>query len=201
VLAGGTSGHDVERGPGNGRAAMCDSGTLSGTWVDEERRRKVRAPRKPDAIHSPKAPSNCGPSSDNPRRTATLRQSKHVPLQAAGHLVTIAGCSGRWNPRADGQRHEQPFGDLLPRRHAARSRSAINTGRGLTIQSRRSGVRCEHERRRFLSLITGSSARSFLVASLGKPGATSRPGQRRRGAGHGLAGRATGRGPVGGMMT
>ena len=35
----------------------------------------------------------------------------------------------------------------------------------------------------------------------GKPGATSRPGQRLRGAGHGLAGRATGRGPVGGMMT
>jgi hypothetical protein len=64
----------------------------------------------------------------------------------------------------------------------------------------RSGVRHEHERRRLLPLITGSSARSFLAASLGKPGATSRPGQRRRGAGHGLAGRATGLGPVGAMM-
>ena len=31
----------------------------------------------------------------------------------SGHLVTIAGCSVRWNPRTDAQRHEQIFGVRL----------------------------------------------------------------------------------------
>jgi hypothetical protein len=50
----GTSDNDSWREPGNERAAVCDSGTLSGTSiklsVEEERRRRCRAPRKPDAI-------------------------------------------------------------------------------------------------------------------------------------------------------
>jgi hypothetical protein len=36
-LLSGTSGYEAWRGPGNGRVAECDSGTLSGTTVDEER--------------------------------------------------------------------------------------------------------------------------------------------------------------------
>ena len=77
-------------------------------------RAAVKAPRKPDAIHGPRHRSNCGQAPDNPRRTATLRQSEHVPLQAAGYLVTIAGCSGRWNPRTDARMHEQVCGDDHP---------------------------------------------------------------------------------------
>jgi hypothetical protein len=45
---------------------------------------------------SPMRRSNGGPAPGNPRRAAALRQSEHVPLQAAGRLVTIAGGSGRW---------------------------------------------------------------------------------------------------------
>jgi hypothetical protein len=45
-------------------------------------------------------------------RTAAPRQSEHLLLQAAGHIVTIAGSSGRWNPRVDTPRHKQIFGDL-----------------------------------------------------------------------------------------
>jgi hypothetical protein len=31
-------------------------------------------------------------------------------MQAVGHLVTIAGCSVRWNPHAEARRHEYVFG-------------------------------------------------------------------------------------------
>jgi len=47
----------------------------------------VRVPRKPDAIDGPRRRSDRDPAPDNPRRTAALRQSEHVPLPAAGHLV------------------------------------------------------------------------------------------------------------------
>jgi hypothetical protein len=54
-------------------------------------------------------------------------------------------------------------------------------------QSRRSGVRHEREPRRVLSLILWEfGARVSWRRAFGKPGATSRPGQRRWGAGHGL---------------
>ena len=49
----------------------------------------------------------------NLRRTAALRQSEHLLLQATGHIVTIAGSSGRWNPRVDTPRHKQIFGDMV----------------------------------------------------------------------------------------
>jgi hypothetical protein len=85
-LLSGTSGHDAWRGPGNGRPAVCDSGTLSGTSAEEERRRRCghRASQTPSTVQRRR--SNCRPAPDNPRRTAALRQIKHVPLQAAGHL-------------------------------------------------------------------------------------------------------------------
>jgi hypothetical protein len=66
--------------------------------------------------------------------------------------------------------------------------------------TRRSGVRHEHERRRLLSLMTGSSARTFPGGEPGQAGRDLAPGPAALGAGHGLAGRATGRGPAGGMM-
>jgi hypothetical protein len=44
----GTSGHDAWRGHGKRRAAVCDSDTLSGTSVEEERRRSgVRVSQTP----------------------------------------------------------------------------------------------------------------------------------------------------------
>ena len=66
---------------------------------------------------------------------------------------------------------------------------------------RRSGVRHERERRRVLSLITGSSACTFPSGEPWQAGRRLAPGPRRWGAGHGVGGRATGRGPAGGMMT
>jgi hypothetical protein len=47
-----------------------------------------------DAIRGPRRRSNCGSGRDNPGRTAALRRS-NIFLQAAGHIVTIAGSSGR----------------------------------------------------------------------------------------------------------
>jgi hypothetical protein len=40
-----------------------------------------------------------------------------ITTQAEGHLVTIAGCSERWNPRVDRRKHEQVSG--VPRAFAA----------------------------------------------------------------------------------
>ena len=55
-LLSGTSGHDARRGPGNGRAAVCDSDMLSGKSVGGTA--PVKAPRKPDAIHGPRRRPN-----------------------------------------------------------------------------------------------------------------------------------------------
>ena len=62
-----------------------------------------------DAIHGPRRGSDYRPDRDNPRRTPALRRSNISP-QEAGHMVTIAGSSGRWNPRVDAPRHEQILG-------------------------------------------------------------------------------------------
>src|SRR5262249_49883665 len=98
-LLSGTSDNDAWRAPGNGRAAVCDSGALSGISAGEE--------RKPDA--SPRRRSNGGQAPGNPNRTASLRQSEHVPPQAAGHLVTkLAVLSAGPRPRTDGNTNKYP---------------------------------------------------------------------------------------------
>jgi hypothetical protein len=56
------------------------------------------------------------------------------------------------------------------------------------------------ERHRLLSLITGSSARTFPGGEPWRAGRDLAPGSAALGAGHGLAGRGIGREPVGGMM-
>jgi hypothetical protein len=73
-------------------------------------------------------------------------------------------------------------------------------GEGERAHCRRSGVRHERERRRVLSLITGSSARMFPGGEPWQAGRDLAPGPAAPGAGHGLAGWAIGRGPAGGMM-
>jgi hypothetical protein len=53
-LLSGTSGRPAWRGSENGREAVCDSGTLSGTSAEEEMRRRVRVRAKPDVIYGPR---------------------------------------------------------------------------------------------------------------------------------------------------
>ena len=69
-LLSGTSDCDVWRGPGNGRAAVCDSDTLSGTSVEDERRRRHCASQAPSMVHG--ADLTVG---QLPRRTAALWRS------------------------------------------------------------------------------------------------------------------------------
>jgi hypothetical protein len=57
-----TSGCDTWRGPGNGRAAVCDSGTLSGTSVEKERRRR----RGRRAIQTPSTVQGADPAVSKP---------------------------------------------------------------------------------------------------------------------------------------
>jgi hypothetical protein len=83
-----------------------------------------------------------------------------------GHIAGPAACR-TWG----GMRRSWPRPGKPP--------SGGRSQRVRTCRGFRSGVRHEHERHRLLSLITGSSARTYLAASLGTPDASSRPGQRR----------------------
>jgi hypothetical protein len=82
---------------------------------EEERRRRCgcRASQTPSTVQD--ADLTVGPALDIP--DGLLQSAKWTfTLRSAGHLVTIGGCSVRWNPRTDAQRHEQVFGDLIPTR-------------------------------------------------------------------------------------
>jgi hypothetical protein len=92
-LLSGTSGYDAWRRPGNGRAGVRDSGTLSGTSAEEERRQGCghRASQTPSTVQG--ADLIVGQIiRDNP---GLLHSGDILLLQAGGHIVTIAGSSGR----------------------------------------------------------------------------------------------------------
>jgi hypothetical protein len=82
-LLSGTSGHDIRRGPGNGRPAVRDSDTLSGTSVEEEQRRQRKQARR---YPWSKRRSNWGPVHDNPDGLAHPRQrnTRHAAGRSPG---------------------------------------------------------------------------------------------------------------------
>ncbi len=43
--------------------------------------------------------------------------------------MTIAGCSGRWNPRTDARSHERIIGDLIPYRNDGKAALRYAKGR------------------------------------------------------------------------
>ena len=75
----GTSGHDAWRGPGNGRAAVYDSDTLSGTSVEEERPRRYCASQTPSMIQG--ADLTVGQLPTIPCGLLRSWRSEHVPCR------------------------------------------------------------------------------------------------------------------------
>jgi hypothetical protein len=101
------------REPNTFRPARLEPDLEEGS-AEEEQRRGHRASQTPPTVQGVDLIAR-QIIHGNLRRTAALRQSEHLLLQAAGHIVTIAGTSGRWNPRVDTPRHKRIFGDLVAR--------------------------------------------------------------------------------------
>ncbi len=102
------------REPNTFRPARLEPDLEEGS-AEEEQRRGHRASQTPPTVQGVDLIAR-QIIHGNLRRTAALRKSEHLLLQAAGHIVTIAGSSGRWNPRVDTPRHKQIFGDLVSTR-------------------------------------------------------------------------------------
>jgi hypothetical protein len=98
------------REPNTFRLARLEPDLEEGS-AEEEQRRGHRASQTPPTVQGVDLIAR-QIIHGNLRRTAALRQSEHLLLQAAGHIVTRTGSSGRWNPRMDRPRHEQIFGVL-----------------------------------------------------------------------------------------
>jgi hypothetical protein len=162
-------------------------------------------PGRPDAagtrgrLLDGRLPTGCLETRGDPGQAEGYRPRNHPASQASAG-GQAPGTSRRSPPvrsRSPGRSKVRLPGMSAPC-HAV---TLSDTGRhGERAHCRRSGVRHERERRRVLSLITESSARMFPGGEPWQAGRDLAPGLAALGAGHGLVGRAIGRGPAGGMM-
>jgi hypothetical protein len=111
----------------------CDSGTLSGTSAEEERRRRCGHGQSQtlSTVQGADLTVRATLTILDRQIAAELWRSTCTP-QPARHRVTIAGCSARWNPRADARRYKQVLSDrrvsILRR---SLTHSVISTCRGV----------------------------------------------------------------------